>query len=166
MVDRGASAGTPFSLLEEAVAGTDGASLPSVKSRRIAFTVLGVAMPKGSTRAFMPKGAKFPVVVHDNKPSLKGWENSIRAAIQQYAGGTFFDGPVLVRIAFYLPRPKSLSRKVVWHTKKPDLDKLARGSLDAMKGVLWGDDSQVVQLQVTKHYAADQPQAVIEIEEA
>lgn len=129
------------------------------------FTVLGVARPKGSTRAFMRPGMKFPIVTSDNK-SVKGWEESVRAAIQQHAAGFFFEGPVSVRIAFHLPRPKTLPKRVDAHTKKPDVDKLARGSLDAMKGILWTDDSQVVDLHVTKHYAADQPQAVIEVEAA
>ena len=129
----------------------------------ISFTVLGVARPKGSTKAFMRPGMKFPIVTSDNK-SVKGWEDSVRAAIQQHAAGVFFRGPVVVRIDFHLPRPKTLPRKVRDHCKKPDLDKLARGSLDAMTGVLWNDDAQVVDLHVVKHYAGTQPQACILVE--
>lgn len=127
---------------------------------KINFTVLGIARPKGSTRAFIRPGMKFPIVTSDNK-SVKGWEDSVRAAIQQHAAGVFFQGPVVVFIHFYLPRPKTLAKKIQHHTKKPDLDKLARGSLDAMKGTLWNDDSQVVALSVTKRYAEDQPMAQI-----
>lgn len=129
----------------------------------LSFTVIGVARPKGSTKAFMRPGMKFPVVTSDNK-SVKGWEQSVRAAIQQYAAGVFFQGPVTVRILFELPRPQSLPKRVTVHLKKPDLDKLARGSLDAMKGVLWTDDSQVIELHVRKTYAATQPQARFEVD--
>ena len=129
----------------------------------VAFTVIGIARPKGSTRAFMRPGMKFPIITSDNK-SVKGWEQSVRAAIQQHCAGQFFQGPLTVRIAFHLPKPKSLGKRIADHTKKPDLDKLARGSLDAMKGVLWNDDSQVIELHVTKKYAADQPKADIEVE--
>lgn len=132
-------------------------------SEKVAFTVYGIARPKGSTRAFMRPGMKFPIVTSDNK-SVKGWEESVRAALQQHAAGVFFQGPLMVRIAFSLPRPKSMGRKWPAHTKKPDLDKLARGSLDAMKGVLWNDDSQVIELHVKKSYALDQPSAYIEVE--
>lgn len=132
-------------------------------AEKVAFTVYGIARPKGSTRAFMRPGMKFPIVTSDNK-SVKGWEESVRAALQQHAGGAFFEGPVIVRIAFQLPRPKSLKKLVTTHVKKPDLDKLARGSLDAMKGVLWTDDSQVIELHVKKQYALMQPQAYIEVE--
>lgn len=131
----------------------------------LAFVVLGVARPKGSTKAFMPKGARFPVVTSDNQ-HLKGWEASVRFAIQQHAGGVFFAGAVSVRIAFELPKPKRLSRRAMHHVTKPDLDKLARGALDAMKGVIWADDSQVVDLHVVKGYAAGQPLARIEIRSA
>jgi Holliday junction resolvase RusA-like endonuclease len=129
----------------------------------VKFTVYGIARPKGSTRAFMRPGMKFPIVTSDNK-SVKGWEESVRAALQQHAAGVFFDGPVIVRIAFDLPKPKSLAKKSVQHVKKPDLDKLARGSLDAMKGVLWTDDSQVIELHVKKRYALMQPCAYVEVE--
>jgi len=132
-------------------------------SDAVRFTVYGIARPKGSTRAFMPKGARFPIVTSDNK-SVRGWEESVRAAIQQHCADTFFHGPVAVRIVFELPRPKTLPKRVTAHVKKPDLDKLARGSLDAMKGVLWNDDAQVVELQVSKRYAPVQPQARVEVE--
>lgn len=130
---------------------------------KVAFTVYGIARPKGSTKAFMRPGMKFPIVTSDNK-SVKGWEESVRAAIQQHCAGAFFEGPVIVRIDFDLPRPKSMPKRVQHHTKKPDLDKLARGSLDAMKGVIWPDDSQVVELHVKKRYGGLQPQASIEVE--
>jgi len=130
----------------------------------IEFTVLGIAQPKGSTRAFMRPGMKFPVVTSANK-SVKGWEDSVRHALQQHASGVFFDGPVAVSLSFYLPRPQSLPRKIKHHTKRPDADKLARSTIDAMTGVLWKDDAQVVNLFVRKSYAEDQPSAVIRVEE-
>lgn len=129
----------------------------------VVFTVYGIARPKGSTRAFMRPGMKFPIVTTDNK-SVKGWEESVRAAIQQHAAGVFFSGAVAVQITFDLPRPKTLPRKVQHHVKKPDIDKLARGSLDAMKGTLWADDSQVTHLSVVKRYAEGQPKALISVE--
>jgi Holliday junction resolvase RusA-like endonuclease len=128
----------------------------------LTFTVIGIARPKGSTKAFMRPGMKFPIVTSDNR-SVKGWEQSVRAAIQQQAGGQLFQGPVTVAITFELPKPKSLGKRDAPHVKKPDLDKLARGSLDAMKGVLWNDDSQVVNLHVRKVYAAGQPQALVTV---
>jgi crossover junction endodeoxyribonuclease RusA len=124
------------------------------------FTVVGVARPKGSAKAFLPKGWTRPIITSDNK-SLKGWEDSVRAALQQHAAGSFFQGPVSVKVTFELPKPKK--PKSPQHVTRPDLDKLVRGSLDAMKGVLWNDDSQVIDIQAGKRYAETQPQAHFEI---
>lgn len=129
----------------------------------VTFTVAGIAQPKGSARAFMPKGARFPVVTSDNK-SLKGWEANVRSALQHQAAGLFFSDAVAVRITFHLPRPKSKPKRITSHTTKPDVDKLARGAIDAMTGVLFKDDAQVTDLHARKVYAETQPHAVIEVE--
>lgn len=118
----------------------------------IAFTVLGVAQPKGSTKAFMRPGMRFPVVTNDN-PKTKPWAELVRLVAQQHApqGGPWA-GPVDLSTTFYLPRPKSLPKRVLHHTKKPDLDKLVRAVKDALKGVLYLDDSQVVRVLASKAY--------------
>ena len=41
------------------------------------------------------------------------------------------------------------------HTKRPDVDKLARALLDPLKGITWVDDSQVCFCTVNKVYAWD-----------
>lgn len=135
-------------------------------TQALTFTVFGVAQPQGSARAFMPKGARFPVVTSDN-PKLKGWRQLVaEAASRTLRGrGTFASGPVRVCADFYLPRPKSLGGKPKAHMTRPDVDKLARAICDALTGVVWGDDAQVVQLQVRKAYASvgDSPCAVIAV---
>jgi len=128
------------------------------------FTVYGVARPKGSSRAFMPKGARFPVVTSDNA-GLKGWENLVRYAAQQAAGATI-EGPVRVHLAFALPRPQSLSKRVVHHLKKPDLDKLTRAVIDALTGIAFKDDSQVTAIRAVKCYqsSGEAPQCYVCVE--
>jgi Holliday junction resolvase RusA-like endonuclease len=42
---------------------------------------------------------------------------------------------------------------VLSHTKKPDLDKLLRALKDALKGVIYRDDSQVVRVVTSKDYS-------------
>jgi crossover junction endodeoxyribonuclease RusA len=63
-------------------------------------------------------------------------------------------GGVRVMLDFALQRPKSLPKRTSQHLKKPDIDKLARAVLDALTGILYRDDSEVVRLDVTKRYAA------------
>lgn len=118
----------------------------------ISFTVSGQAKPKGSMRAFMPKGARYPILTSSNA-SLKDWEQIVRHVAQDYSDA-YTTGPVRIRLRFNLPRPKSLSARVSRpHTKRPDVDKLARAVLDALTGVLFKDDSQVYCLMATKMYA-------------
>lgn len=128
-------------------------------SAEIRFTVFGVPQPKGSARAFMRPGMRFPVVTSDNK-SLKSWETAIRSTLQQVMPTipretrvSIWNAPIAIALAFYLPRPKSLPKREVHHVKRPDLDKLVRGSCDALIGVVFVDDSQVVSFTATKHYA-------------
>lgn len=122
---------------------------------RLEFIVYGVAVPKGSTRAFTPKGARFPVVTADNAKT-KPWQRLIadRASdALETAGGQQFEGAVSLAVTFYLPRPKSLPKRVTEHLKKPDLDKLVRAVKDALTRVVWQDDAQVVHVTATKRYA-------------
>lgn len=98
-----------------------------------------------------------------DNPRLKDWQHLVAAGAQPYAG-ELLTGPVFVRAWFFLPRPKSLPRKVSYHLKKPDLDKLLRATKDALTGVLYRDDSQVVSLTGFKAYAVNAPFVDIEVE--
>ena len=127
----------------------------------ITFSVVGHAQPQGSTKAFMPKGARYPVVTSDN-PNLKQWRQLVAVAAQPHAVGGPLRGGVFVVLTFSLQRPKSLPKHVREHLKKPDIDKLARAVLDALTGILFVDDSEVIRLTVKKQYAAPhQPPGVL-----
>jgi crossover junction endodeoxyribonuclease RusA len=127
----------------------------------VQFIVYGTPEPKGSTRAFMPKGARFPVVTTSN-PNLKTWADLVRTTAQPHreTGGFVVENPVRLSLHFSLRRPQRLTTKpkrglTLWHTTKPDLDKLTRAIKDALTGVLWTDDSQVAQLCCEKLYCDD-----------
>jgi Holliday junction resolvase RusA-like endonuclease len=63
-------------------------------------------------------------------------------------------------VDFFLPRPASVTfKKRPMPIVPPDLDKLTRGLLDGIgqSEVIWGDDSQVVEILATKHYADNRP---------
>ena len=70
------------------------------------------------------------------------------------------EGPVMVELWFIMPRPKSLKKNAIWHMKKPDIDNLIKGILDACKGLLWNDDGQVCKLEVLKKYASMNSEAI------
>lgn len=97
------------------------------------------------------------------------WREAVRAEVQRAMAGCLpFDGPVAVWLSFWLPRPKSLPRRVLRPAKRPDLDKLARAVLDGLTaGGAWHDDGQVVKLVAVKRFAAgrDKPGCTIQVME-
>ena len=118
----------------------------------VTFQVFGIAQPKGSSRAFLPKGHTRPIVTSDN-PRLKDWESAVRSAAQLFAETHFIDGPVALDLAFYLPKPKSAPKKRTHCITRPDTSKLIRSTEDALIGVLFKDDAAVVEIRATKAYA-------------
>src|SRR5690348_1298013 len=107
----------------------------------VKFTVFGVPIPQGSARAYTYRrkdGGGFGARVdHDNK-HVKAWRNAVAlgATHARGAGRLPASCAVELEVAFYLPRPLQLARKVTPpHTKRPDLDKLTRAIGDALTGV-------------------------------
>lgn len=74
------------------------------------------------------------------------------AAAEQMQGRPLLEGPLLLSFRVYRPIPKSMSKKkatqaesgIIRPITKPDLDNYLKGVKDALKGVVWKDDSQIV----------------------
>lgn len=117
----------------------------------VRFVVYGTPKPQGSTRAFIPKGWARAVITTDNK-KLKPWRQEISGmAKNESRPEAWMEAqPLIVHLYFFLAKPKSTKR--ARPTTKPDIDKLARGVLDSLTGILFRDDSQVVGLRADKHY--------------
>lgn len=92
------------------------------------------------------------------------WREIVRqAAIEVMAGRPPIEGPVYLVQVFALPRPKShygtgrnsgQVKRGAPHRPpvRPDLDKLARAVGDALTGICYHDDAQVVNLCAAKYY--------------
>ena len=101
------------------------------------------------------------------------YESLVALSYQNADGVNFEDAPVSVYILATFPIPKSTSKKKlsdiirekVFPTKKPDCDNIAKAVCDALNGVAWRDDSQVVELSVAKRYTQYQPTVHVTIEE-
>lgn len=112
---------------------------------KIEFTVHGKPQPQGSIKAFTPKGWTRPILTSDNK-TLKPWRQDVATLAQiAMAGAPLEMGPVSVTISFWFSRPKSTKKSVIHKITKPDLDKLQRAAYDAMTGIVYKDDSQIVE---------------------
>jgi crossover junction endodeoxyribonuclease RusA len=127
---------------------------------QVEATAYGMPRPQGSMDAQRIRGgprAGQLAVFHQNHTTLLPWRDSVIYALRAAHCGDPFTGPVGVLVVFTMKRPVSLpKRRHSYPAKKPDLDKLLRGVLDAATYAgVWRDDSQVVEATARKHYTAD-----------
>jgi Holliday junction resolvase RusA-like endonuclease len=132
------------------------------------FTVFGSEpRPQGSKKYVGSRttaaGNKIPLII-EASPGLPVWRKAVSDAVLQamHDSGDMskFDAAVKVEAVFYVTRKRTVTRSLP--TVPPDVDKLARSLLDACKNV-WGDDSQVVRLEVSKVYATGEPGVAVTI---
>lgn len=131
--------------------------------------VVGIPVPQGSKRVFNGR------LVDVNHSKLRDWRALVATSLPTQQ--TLLAGPVSVRLDFYLPRPKGhfgsgrnaavlRPSAPLYPAVKPDIDKLVRACLDALTGMAFRDDSQVVSLHARKLFADGRhPGVHIEVEE-
>ena len=112
------------------------------------FIILGHPVAQGRPKFY--RRGNF-VGAYDPGKS-KGWKEDIKWQVIEQKP-VKLEGAIVMHLVFNLPRPKSLPKKVIEHTKKPDLDNLAKAVKDSLKGVCYHDDSQIVHLHAEKRYA-------------
>jgi crossover junction endodeoxyribonuclease RusA len=113
----------------------------------------GTPVPQGSMRGYARGGGV--VITSANKKTMP-WRADIAAVVRSYVGSEIMhpDGPVSVTITFVMPRRASEPKRTTpAHVRKPDIDKLIRAALDAITGIVFTDDSQVVHVTAHKHTA-------------
>lgn len=119
----------------------------------IHFRVYGIPQTKGSMRAFIPPGARFPILTNANKNN-KAWELLVREEAGKHRPPALLLGPIRLSLTFHMKKPKSLpKRKPALPIKKPDLSKMFRSVEDALTGVIYRDDAQIVQGYAEKIYS-------------
>lgn len=128
---------------------------------RINLTVFGRAAPAGSKKA-VPMGKRWGVV--DDSKRSKPWKDQVaQQAGLAMAGRDLIREPVHVQFTFFVRRPKGHmgtgrnAGKVrpsapQYPAKKPDVLKLARAVEDALTGVVYNDDAQIVSEYLEKQY--------------
>ncbi|WP_297739669.1 RusA family crossover junction endodeoxyribonuclease [uncultured Tessaracoccus sp.] len=137
----------------------------------ISFFVPGTPAPQGSK-----KHVGNGVMIESSK-RLEPWRAVVAWAAKQHIKAPRA-GAIRLDLHFVMPRPKShfgTGRNADrikptapdCHTQKPDIDKLERAILDALTGVAYRDDSQVVKVVKSKrwiHFAADPAGVYITVE--
>lgn len=123
--------------------------------------VYGVPVPQGRPRAFkMPNGA---VRVYDPENS-RDWKRTVLAQVLVFKPERPSAAALALSCAFTFPRPKSLPKRIVNHVRRPDCSNLVKAIEDALNGVVYLDDSQIVKLEVTKTYGETPGVAILVVE--
>lgn len=138
-------------------------------SKEVLFFVPGVPQPGGSKKGFAIKnkatGKTHVNIVEDAKKNAP-WRAKVALAASHLFEDGPLTGPLKVSFKFVMPRPKShygTGRKIdqlkadapEYPTGKPDRTKLMRSTEDALTGIAWVDDAQIVAGPVYKAYATD-----------
>ena len=138
-----------------------------MSDQRVSFRVLGRPQPGGSKRAFpVRRGGQLTgrVAVTDANPKAKSWMQEVRHAAAEAMGQRdALTGPLDLAVVFALARPKghygtgrnshSIQRSApAYPIVAPDATKLLRALEDALTGIVWRDDAQIVFQAVEKAY--------------
>jgi len=138
-----------------------------MSAQHVSFRVLGRPQPGGSKRALpIRRGGQLTgrVAVTDANPKAKSWMQEVRHAAAEAMGDRApLTGPLTLDVMFALARPKGhygtgrnchfIRPSAPSHpTVVPDATKLLRALEDALTGIAWRDDAQIVFQVVEKTY--------------
>lgn len=131
-------------------------------------TMLGT--PKGKGRPRFANGHAY------TPEETRGYETHMRAEFRRQNPGAQpipENAPVTVEVVAFFPIPKCISRKereAIYAgsklpTRKPDADNILKLVCDALNGLAWHDDKQVVSMRCEKRYG-EQPMTCVAISRA
>lgn len=134
----------------------------------IRLTIPGEPVAQGRPR-FSRRG-KY-VSTYD-PPKSRGYKEYIKQIARQELHIEPLTGSIRINVKVYRGIQKSgskLTRRkkqdgIIRPTVKPDTDNYYKAVSDALTGILWEDDNQIVEIHVGKWYS-DQPRVEIEVEE-
>jgi len=126
------------------------------------YTIHTKPMPQKQTRL----GKNFRYDPSKNDKHLIMWN------VQKDAPKSPLLGPIKLELTFYMPIPKSTSKtkktqmlqEQILPTTRPDIDNLAYIVTNALKGIIYNDDAQIVDMILHKRYS-EQPRTNIKVTE-
>lgn len=139
----------------------------------ITISLPGEPVAKGRPRASLRRTRAGLLRVHMHTPERTStYEGRVRAAAQEEALAMRelmtlpLTGPIGVTLRITFEPPASWSRKKreaairgeIKHVSRPDIDNVVKAWLDALNGIVYRDDSQIVRLTATKAYG---PQSLV-----
>jgi crossover junction endodeoxyribonuclease RusA len=127
------------------------------------FTVEGRCATKGSANSFIDPRTGRKVWKASNA-KLSAWTKDCRKAAMAAKVPLVYK-PHGVRMSVTVEFVKPKTAKQVVPSVKPDADKLLRAIFDALTGVAYADDSQVVSVALVKQYGPSE-RVIVEVEKA
>jgi len=150
-----------------------------IEGHDISFFVPGIARTAGSKKIVPNRATGRMKVTHDGKYT-KAWMDKVGwYALQEVGRMILLTGALRLECEFLILRPKGhygtgrnsgqlKPSAPLYPIVKPDLTKMIRAAEDALTGIIWRDDSQVVKFgDMEKRYCLDgeSPGALITIKE-
>lgn len=125
----------------------------------ISFVIPGTPVPWA--RAGMHGRVRFTPIPQAN--AIKDIQWLCKAAMR---GAKPFEGPVAMEVVASWVAPPSWSNKkraeTLWYSSRPDIDNVVKIVADALKGVAYLDDAQIVRLMIEK-IVTDTAQVAVKI---
>lgn len=129
------------------------------------FTISGE--PQGKARPRVTSNGTY------TPKKTKEYEQLVQWEYRKQGGRDYGERQLQVEITANFSIQKSKAKKAkadmlagtVRPTKKPDCDNIAKAILDALNGIAYHDDSQIVTLAVEKWYTPDEPCVIVTIKE-
>lgn len=129
--------------------------------------VYGSPAPQGSKSfkgVFQGKDGRTHAKLVESSKRVKPWREDVKAAAEKARNGAPpMDGPLVARMVFTMPKPKSAPKtRVTFPCTKPDVSKLARSTEDALKDAgVYTDDARIVGYsRLWKVYPNEDPEAL------
>lgn len=132
---------------------------------RVSITVDGPPIGKGRPRFVRSTGHAYTPPATAAYEAVVGW-----TAREAMAGHPPMNVPLWLSMHAYMPVPGSWSKKrtaqaldgLLWPSR-PDLDNVFKVLMDALNGVVWADDKQIVEAELIKSYS-DRPRLEVTVE--
>lgn len=125
----------------------------------IQFTIYGEPIAQGRPRASTINGN---VKMYDPEKS-RDYKDYVRLAAREFSPASLLESALGIQVIVYRSMPKKYSNSkvksqqaedgLILPTTKPDADNYLKGIKDALKSVIWKDDSQIVDAMVRKRYS-------------
>lgn len=136
--------------------------MPDQADRKtISFFVAGIPRTAGSKDYKGPNKRGTAIIVDSSGRAGAAWKQTVAAIARSKYMGRLLVGPLELNVIFWMPRPqrhfgakgKLRHNAPRYPLANPDRTKMLRSLEDALTGILWKDDSQVVSGATDKRYA-------------